>query len=178
MSETVEQYIARITGLVGSSDPVAIIEATPTKIADAVNGLSENALDYKPAPEKWSIRQQLAHLADAELMMGTRFRWAAAQPGKGIIAFDQDKFAATAKYQSVPAALSLSTFTAARRWTVDFVRRLSAQEREAAYIQHEERGKETLQRLLTMMAGHDLNHLKQIAELREASGKENRAGHV
>jgi uncharacterized damage-inducible protein DinB len=177
MNETVEQYIARITGLVGSSDPVAIIEATPAKIAEAVKGLSNSALDYKPSPDKWSIRQQLAHLVDAELMMGTRFRWAASQPGKGIIAFDQDKFAATAKYESVPVELSLPTFTAARRWTVDFVRRLTPQEREGAYIQHEERGKETLQRLLTMMAGHDLNHLKQIAALSEASGKANRAGH-
>ena len=169
MNETVEQYIARITGLVGSSDPVAIIEATPTRIAEAVKGLSGSAIDFKPAPEKWSIRQQLAHLADTELMMGSRFRWAASQPGKAIIAFDQDKFAATAKYSYVPLELSLSTFTAVRRWTVDFVRRLTPQEREAAYVQHEERGKETLQRLLTMMAGHDLNHLKQITELATAA---------
>jgi hypothetical protein len=178
MSETVEQYIARITGLVGSSDPVAIIEATPAKIAEAVKGLSPAAIDYKPAPGKWSIRQQPAHLVDAELMMGARFRWAAAQPGKAIVAFDQDKFAATAKYDSVPVELSLAVFTAARHWTVDFIRRLTPREREAAYVQHEERGKETLARLTTMMAGHDLNHLKQIAALREAGGKANRAGHV
>ena len=134
MNETVEQYIARITGLVGSSDPVAIIEATPAKIAETVKGLSAAAIDYKPSPEKWSIRQQMAHLVDAELMMGARFRWAASQPGKAITAFDQDKFAATAKYESVPVELSLSTFTAGRRWTVDFIRRLTPQEREAAYV--------------------------------------------
>jgi len=178
MNETVEQYIARITGLVGSSDPLRIIEATPAKLSELLGGLAESSLDYKSSPENWSIRQQVAHLADAELMMGARFRWAASQPGKAITAFDQDKFAATAKYASVPLELSLATFTAARRWTVDFIHRLSPQEREAAYVMHEERGKETLQRLMTMMAGHDMNHLKQIAELREASGKKNRAGHV
>ena len=178
MSETVQQYIARITGFVGTEDPLAIIEATPSKIAEAVQGLPAAALDYKPSPEKWSIRQQLAHLADAELQMGARFRWSAAEPGKQIVAFDQDKWAATAKYGSTPVDLSLTTFTAARKWTIAFVRSLSAGERENAFIMHEERGKETLQRLMTMMAGHDLNHLKQIAELREASGQANRAGHV
>ena len=169
MKEAVEQYIARITGLVGSSDPLAIIEATPAKIAEAVKGLAPAAVDCKPSPEKWSIRQQVAHLVDAEMHMGTRMRWAAAEPGKGIVAFDQDLWAATAKYASTPLELSLATFTAARRWTVDFLRRLTPAEREAAFIMHEERGQETLQRLMQMMAGHDLNHLKQIAELVNAS---------
>jgi|SRR6185312_5399063 len=178
MKETVEQYIARITGMVGTSDTVVVIEATPSKLAEAVKGLSAAALDYKASPEKWSIRQQVAHLADAELQMGTRFRWAAAEPGKKIVAFDQDLWAAACKYEQTPVDLSLATFTAARRWTIDFIRRLTASEREGAFILHSERGKETLQRLMTMMAGHDLNHLKQIAELREASGKANRASHV
>ncbi len=178
MNETVEQYIARITGLVGTSDPLAIIEATPSKLAQAVNGLSGATLDYKPSPDKWNIRQQVAHLADAELQMGCRFRWAVAEPGKQIVAFDQDLWAAKLNYAAVPVDVSLATWTAARRWTVDFLRRLSPSERENAYIVHSERGKETLQRLMTMMAGHDLNHLKQIAELRDAGGKANRTGHV
>lgn len=178
MSETVQQYIARITGLVGSTDPLTIIEATPAKLNEAVKGLTAATLDYKPSPEKWSIRQQLAHLADAELQMGARFRWSAAEPGKPIVAFDQDKWAATARYSTVSAEVSLATFTAVRRWTIDFVKRLTPAEREAAFVQHEERGKETLQRLMTMMAGHDLNHLKQIEELKQAGGKANRAGHV
>lgn len=178
MSETVQQYIERIKGFVGSADPLAIVEATPAKLEEAVKGLPAATLDFKPSPEKWSIRQVLAHLADAELNMGSRFRWSASEPGKPIVAFDQDKWAATARYSATAAELSLATFTNVRRWTLDFVKRLTPAEFEAAYVQHEERGKETLQRLLTMMAGHDLNHLKQIEELKQASGKANRAGHV
>jgi hypothetical protein len=178
MKETVEQYIERIKGLVGTSDPLAIIEATPLKLSEAVKGLTPAASDYKPTPEKWNIRQQVAHLADSEMIMSTRLRWAAAQPGKGIVAFDQDLWAATGKYASTPLELSLATFTAARRWTVEFLRRLTPVERDAAFIMHEERGKETLQRVMVMLAGHDLNHLKQITELSKASGQPNRAGHV
>ena len=178
MKETVEQYVARIQGLVGSTDPLTIIDATPSKLADAVKGLPDAALDYKPAPGKWNVRQIVAHLADTEAVMSTRFHWAAAEPGKTITGFDQERWADTGKYDRVPLELSLATFTAIRRWTLDFLRRLSSQEREAAFIQHEERGKESLQRLLVMIAGHDLNHLKQIAELSRASEQTNRARHV
>lgn len=168
MKETVQEYIARITQLVGTSDPLSIIEATPGKIVEITKGLGSAAADFKPSPEKWSIRQQVAHLVDAELVMGTRFRWAAAQPGKGIVAFDQDLWAATSKYDRIPLERSLGTFTAARQWTVAFIKGLTPAEREGAYIMHEERGKETLQKLMVMMAGHDINHLKQIAELAKA----------
>jgi hypothetical protein len=168
MKETAEQYIARITGYAGDGDPMKVIESTPAKLAELVKGLTAERLAYKPSPEKWSIQQQVAHLADSQFVLDSRIRWAAAQPGKNVVAFDQDQWAATGKYASIPVELSLATFTAARRWTVEFLRRLTAKEREG-YIEHEERGKETIPHLLRMMAGHDLNHLRQIAELAKAS---------
>src|SRR5260370_5185989 len=143
MKETVGQYIGRITGLVGSADPLGIIETTPARIAEVLNELDAAATRYKPSPEKWSIREQVAHLADTEMVMSTRMHWAAAQPGKGIVAFDQDLWAATGKYATMPLELSLPTSTAMRRWTVDFLRRLTPTEHEAP-IMHEERGKQSL----------------------------------
>ena len=178
MNETAQQYIARITGFVGDQEPMAIIAATPQKLSQVTRGLSAAAADFKAAPGKWSIRQQVAHLADAEFNMCMRMHWAAAEPGKAIVAFDQDKWAAAAKYDSTPLDLSLATFTAARNWTLSLLRGLTPQQWEG-YVQHEERGRETLAHLVRMMAGHDLNHLKQIAELVQASGSQaNRAGHI
>ena len=126
MSETAEQYIARLTGYVGSEKPLDILAATPARLADAVRGLSDAAADFKPSPDKWSIRQQLAHLADAEMVVCTRLHWSAAQPGKAIVAYDQDKWAAAAKYDATPIELSLATFTAARQWTVSLLRKFRA----------------------------------------------------
>ncbi len=168
MKETVEQYIARITGYIADGDPMKVIDSTPANLTELVNGLTPERLAYKASPEKWSIQEQVAHLADSQFVLDSRIRWAAAQPGKRIVAFDQDLWAATGKYATIPVDLSLATFTAARRWTVEFLRRLTAKEREG-YIEHEERGKETIPHLLRMMAGHDLNHLRQIAELAQAS---------
>lgn len=171
MKETVEQYIARITGMVGNSDPMAVLESTAAKIAETVKSLSDEQTRYKPSPDKWSIRQIVAHLVDSEMVLNSRVRWAASEPGKAIVAYDQDKWAATSRYPQIPVGQSLETFTVARKWMVQFLRQLTPAEREG-YIQHEERGKETLAHLLKMIAGHDLNHLKQIAELAQASASQ------
>lgn len=168
MKETVEQYIARISGLAGTSDPMTILESTAAKIAESVKSLSDEQTRYKPAPEKWSIRQIVSHLVDSEMVLNSRVRWAAAEPGKAIVAYDQEKWAATSRYQDTPVSQSLETFTVSRQWLLQFLRQLTPAEREG-YILHEERGKETLPHLLKMIAGHDLNHLKQIAELAQTA---------
>lgn len=169
MAETVEQYIARIKGLVGDKDPVDILKQTPSKLRELVAAANPATLDYRPAPGKWTIRQQVAHLVDAEVVMTSRLRWGAAQPGSAIVAFDQDKWAATAKYANIPIETSLATFTTVRAWTLDFLGRLTPAER-AGHITHPERGVETVATMLTMMAGHDLNHLQQMAKLAAAAG--------
>jgi hypothetical protein len=102
------------------------------------------------------------------MIMTSRMRWAAAQPGQRIVAFDQDKWAVTGKYAELPVELSLATFTAVRAWTLAFLRQLSPDER-TGWVLHEERGEETLPHLIQMMAGHDLNHLRQMTALATAT---------
>ncbi len=171
MSETFQQYVARINSYLGDQEPLAVIEKTPERIAELVKPLSAAQIDFHSAPGKWSIRQQVAHLADTEMVMSTRMRWAAAEPGKGIVAFDQDKWAATGKYASIPLEVSLAALRGARAWTVAFLKSLTAEEKQG-YIQHEERGREALPHLMKLMAGHDLNHLRQISELaKHGAGK-------
>jgi uncharacterized damage-inducible protein DinB len=177
MKETAEQYIARITGFVGTDEPLSVIAATPAKLAEMVKGISDAEARFTPAPGKWSIRQQVAHLVDAEYAMSMRMRWAAAEPGKAIVAFDQDKWAAAAKYDQTPLELSLATFTAARHWTLALLRGLGPAQWEG-FVVHEERGKETLPHLVKMMAGHDRNHLRQIAELSQAFRQGGHATHA
>ena len=168
MSESVEQYVSRVCGYVGDNDPLEVITKTPRRLSETIGALTDAVLDYRAEPGKWNIRQQLAHLVDAELVMSTRMRWAVAEPGKIVKSFDQDAWATSGKYGVLPVDVSLATFVAVRRWTVEWLRRLPISDRDG-WIQHEERGKETLVHLVRMMAGHDLNHLRQIRRLLDAA---------
>jgi uncharacterized damage-inducible protein DinB len=169
MAESVQQYMARILDNLGDRDPLDVLRQTAFQMDAVLGRLDETAASWRPAPGKWSIREIVAHLADCELVLGARLRWAAAQPGSGLAAFDQDKWAATARYREIPAAVSAAAFRALREWNLNFVDRLNAEERNG-YAIHEERGRQTLADILSLSAGHDINHLKQMEQLAAKAG--------
>jgi hypothetical protein len=146
-------------------DLIARYEKGITILEDSLRGVPEEILDRAPAPGKWSIRQQAAHLADAELVSSARFRWIAAEPGAGLPAWDQDKWAASLGYgrQSLDECLALSR--ALRKNTAAMLRHLpeEAWRRTGA---HQERGTVTLLQLVELDVAHLEHHANHIRELR------------
>lgn len=68
------------------------------------------------------------------------------------------------RYDHVDVEVALGSFLALRRWNLALLRGLSADDlrREAV---HPERGPETLETIVRLLAGHDLNHLAQLERL-------------
>ena len=121
MPETAQQYTQRMLNHSRGKDPVRLQQAAPRKLAALTKGLSKKRLTRRPEPGKWSIAEILAHLADAELVVGFRLRLILASNGTPIQAFDQDAWA--------------DTFSYSRRDSEDFARNLSppAREQPAAF---------------------------------------------
>ena len=93
MNETPQEYTQRILGYVDGKDSVAVQKSTPKKIERLIARLSPAQLRRRPAPEKWSIVEILAHLAETELVCGYRMRMILSSSGTPIQAFDQDAWA-------------------------------------------------------------------------------------
>jgi hypothetical protein len=164
MKETPQQYTARILGNVGSRQPLAVQRATPAKLGRAIRGLSTRQLRKRPAPDKWSITEILAHLRDAEMVIGFRLRMAIAQSGSPLQAYDQDRWARHCNYAREGARVALREFGVLRACNHRLLKSIP----KAAwgnYGMHAERGKETVAHLTRMVAGHDLNHLRQVQDL-------------
>jgi len=151
----------------GDRDPFSVIAATPPELARLVQAIGPEAVERTPAPGKWSVRQVLCHLADTELVCGFRLRQAVAEPHHTVQPFDQDRWAAAYSAYTTFAALDL--FTSARRWNVLFIASVPP-ETFAKILTHPERGDLTFRELVETMAGHDLNHLKQIDRTLAACG--------
>lgn len=168
MKETPQQYTQRMLNLSSSKDPLRVQRSTPGKVAALIKGRSKKHLARRPEPGKWSIAEVLAHLADAELVIGYRIRLMLASNGTAIQAFDQDAWAEAFNYSRRDPRISLETFRALRE---NNLRLLSSVPRKLweNYGQHEERGKETVDHLVRMIAGHDLNHLKQVEAIVKGS---------
>lgn len=133
----------------------------------ALDGVPDAILDLEPAPGKWTIRQIAAHLADAELVACTRFRWIAAEPGTPLKSFDQDKWAISLGYAQQPPAAALELFRALRRATAAMLRSLpdSAWQRTG---NHEERGPVSLEKMVETYTEHAEHHARQIRQMRES----------
>ncbi|MGA2714072.1 MAG: DinB family protein [Bryobacteraceae bacterium] len=144
-------------------DPLEVIRSTPGRLEESVKGPTSETLNRVPAPGKWSIRHILCHLADSEVVFAFRLRQALAEDYHVIQPFDQDRWAAT--YAHYEAHAALAVFSAVRLWNLALIAGLGP-EAFAKKLNHPERGDTTLQVVVETMAGHDLNHLRQIDALR------------
>jgi len=169
MPETPQQYTARILGYIEGKNPLRIEQSTPKKLANIVRRLDKKKLTRRPAPDKWSIGEILAHLADAELVRGWRMRLILGHNGAAIQAFDQDVWAGTFNYRRRDPKASLEMFRVLRENNLAMLKSVPRKLWEN-YGMHEERGKESIAHIVRMFAGHDLNHLRQIEGIAKAAG--------
>ena len=164
MQETPQQYTQRILAHSRGKNPLRLQQGTPRKLTTLIRRLNKKQLTRRPAPDKWSIAEILAHLADAELVIGYRLRLILASNGTSIQAFDQDAWAETFNYSRRDPKTSLETFRVLRENNLRLLNTVPRPSWEN-YGQHQERGKETVDHIVNMIAGHDLNHVAQIEKM-------------
>ena len=164
MQETPQQYIQRMLSHSQGKNPLRLQQAAHRKLATLTKRLNKKQLTRRPAPDKWSIAEILAHLADAELVIGYRLRLILASNGTAIQAFDQDAWAQTFSYSRRDPKTSLETFRMLRENNLKLLSKVPRSLWEN-YGQHQERGKETVNHIVKLIAGHDLNHMQQIEKI-------------
>jgi uncharacterized damage-inducible protein DinB len=168
MKETTQQYVQRILGTLDGKDPLKVQKATAKKLHKIIKPLGKKELKRRPAPDKWSIAEILAHLADAELVVGWRLRLILSSDGAPIQAFDQDSWAKTFAYANCDPHESLRAFKFQRELNLALLKSVPKKLWQNHGL-HSERGKETVAHLVTLYAGHDVNHVRQIEQI--AKGK-------
>ena len=163
VKETSQQYTDRILGYLKGASMMDVLQATPRRLARLVKGVSRKRLSRRPAPDKWSVTEILAHLADSEMVYGYRIRIILEAGAPPLQATDQDIWARFSDYASHDPALSLEAIRVGRERLVRLLKSLPRGSWDL-YGVHSERGKETVTRVAQMLAGHDLNHMAQIRE--------------
>lgn len=164
MSETIPQYVARIVGYAEGQQPLKIQAASAKKLQRLLKGVSTAKLRKRPAPDKWSVAEIMAHLADSEIVTSFRLRQILGTPGSPIPAYDQDAWAKACRYEKRDARKSLEIFGALREANLALLKSLSA-EQWKHHGMHSERGEETVEHIVRLIAGHDLNHLHQVERI-------------
>jgi len=164
-TETVAEYKERILRYQSGSDPLVLQARAPDVLSALVEGLSAGQLDRRPAQGKWSIREIVAHLADDELVGAYRIRLILSAPGTAIQAFDQDVWARTGRYGVREISDSLALYRTLRFANLKVLQSLTDSEWDMFGV-HAERGVESLRDIAMYFAGHDINHFRQIEQIR------------
>jgi hypothetical protein len=133
-------------------------------VMEALQGATEAELDARPAPDKWTAREIVHHLADSEMTSAVRLRLLVAEDRTEIRPYDEKLFARTLHYDR-PIATSLVAFQAARLSTADLLDRLSDVQwsKTGSHPEHQTYG---VERWLEIYAAHAHNHAAQITRAR------------
>ena len=164
MNETPQQYIQRMTANVEGKQPLAIQAATAKRLGRLIKGVPASKLRKRPAAETWSASEILAHLGDAEIVIGFRMRLILGAPGTPIAAYDQNSWVTSGHYDQRDPRKSLEQFRVVREANLALLKSLTP-EQWKHYGLHSERGQETIEHVVRMTAGHDINHLQQIERI-------------
>lgn len=143
----------------GSRDALAALAETPQTIRALVANWSSEQWEKSYAPGKWSARLVVIHLAQMEIGLPIRVRFAVSQPGYVAQPLDQDAWLAVDGHADGPTALD--AYVALRRLNVVMFKNLSAAERQRTF-KHPEYGDLTADWVAAQLAGHDIHHLKQL----------------
>jgi len=164
MKETPQEYIQRMLSNLAGQDAVKVQAATANKLERLVKSAPASKLRKRPAPDQWSVVEILAHLADAEIVVGWRLRSILGAPGTTIQAFDQDAWVTAGHYAKRDPRKCLQEFRGIREMNLRLLKSL-APEQWKHHGMHSERGQEPIEHIVRLMAGHDLNHLRQIERI-------------
>jgi hypothetical protein len=141
---------------------MAVQRDTPSQLDRRLRDVAQEELIRRPAPEKWSVAEIVAHLADAELAMGWRLRNMLANPGVALAWWDEAVWAERLGYARQDAKLSAEVFRVLRESNLRLLESVPRAQWVECYGVHDTRGRQTVEEFVRMEAAHDLNHLRQI----------------
>ena len=137
------------------------------EVASALEGASDKELDARPAPDKWTAREIVHHLADSEMTSAIRLRLLVAEDNAAIRPYDEKTFAIRLYYNR-PIANSLLAFHAARLSTGELLDAMT----DADFARkgtHPEHGRYGVEQWLEIYAEHAHNHADQIRRARASA---------
>ena len=161
MKETVQEYMQRMQKLTTGKNHVKVQAETAKKLERLLKGVPASRLRKRPAPDKWSVAEIVTHLADAEIAYSWRIRFILGAPGSPIQGFDQDGWVEAMHYAKRDPRQSLEQFRVLRETNLALYKKLKPEQWKHSGM-HSERGEESVERIVMLLAGHDLNHLAQI----------------
>lgn len=164
------EYYSTYVDKVPDGDIRQILEAQSIEVPALLGAIPEAQADHRYAPDKWSIREVLAHLNDCERLFTFRAFWFARGFAGPLPSFDQNVAMSGANASARTWANHIAEFRAVRAATLALFGNLSAGAWECRGIASD--NPVTVRALAYITAGHVAHHVALLNEryLSQTSG--------
>jgi uncharacterized damage-inducible protein DinB len=151
-------YINEVTG----SDALPALVAQRSSTAGFLAGISATKAGYRYAPGKWSLREVIGHLSDAERIFSYRLLRFARGDETPLATFDENAYVPAGEFERRSLADVAREFSAVRDATLALVLGLD----EAKLARRGVASGKTMsaRAMAWVIAGHETHHLRVIRE--------------
>jgi hypothetical protein len=168
-SDEYAPYYGKYIGLVGDGDIVRRLEEQIAGTMTALAGVPEGRAGHRYGPDKWSIREVVGHLADAERVFAYRAMRFARADATPLPGFEENAFVANASFESRTLASLADEYAAVRRASVAFFGALTPEEWLRGGVASS--NVVTVRALAWIAAGHELHHRQILRERYGVAGE-------
>jgi hypothetical protein len=155
-------YYGRYIDLATEDDIVAALDAQGHETAALLGGLSEEQASHRYEPGKWSVKQLVGHVTDAERIFAYRALSFARGETNPLPGFDQDPYVANAGSDDRSIAELAEEFATVRKANVMMFRALSEEAWSRSGIASD--NPISVRALAYILLGHERHHLRILRE--------------
>lgn len=155
-------YYSRYIDQVPDGDLLETLGAQSAETLALVRGLDEAQGGHRYAEGKWSIRQVLGHVTDAERIFAYRALRVARGDATPMASFDENAYVDNANFDARTLADLADEFAHVRASTLALLRPLG--DAELARAGTASGGRVTVRALAWIIAGHERHHLDLLRE--------------
>jgi hypothetical protein len=155
-------YFSRYIDLVPEDDIVHALEAQGRETAALLAGVSEEKSSFRYAPEKWSVKQIIGHVTDAERVFAYRLLCIARGEAKPLPGFDENDYVRNANFDGLSFAELVEGFAATRRASFALLRGLS--DEAWARVGTANDKQISVRAIAYTLLGHERHHMRVLRE--------------
>lgn len=149
-------YYEKYVGLVPGGDFLEILDEQHATLVRLLSPLTESQADFRYAPDKWSIKEVVGHINDAERIFAYRLLRIGRGDETPLPGFDQDPYITTGNFGARKLSDLLDEFSSIRKASVTLVRSLD----DKAWMRRGTASQKEITALALgfIIAGHERHH--------------------
>ena len=146
------------------------IRSLPSKLREAVKGLTDEQLEWTYRPDGWTIRQVVHHCADSHINSIMRFKLALSEDHPTIRPYNEVEWAKLVDSEG-PIEMSLALVDSLHARWVYLLERLTPEQLHRTYYHPDDDATRTVGETIALYAWHCRHHLAHVVGAVERQGK-------